>query len=357
MPLNLHFKKKKKGSKSDDSLQSFGAVPVPITETGEIEFEDDSLADLIDDDDDDSNESEGTTSKDDVVEEAMKNKSVLTFATRTGEASEQGVHGKNDDCARAGWWCNCFVISDGIGGAPDGDYMSRVGCGAALEAYEQYRDVEQAFTEGNLAALVVSQWIDNPNCGATLLVAALEGDKMRFAWCGDSVAYRLRDGVLSLLTSPERESGTNVLKTAIGYDPDLVPSTTEIDVQEGDRFLLCTDGVWSSFDKRGLLGELMHLMEEDDNAPLIASRICKEARRIGTDDASAVVVIIDRAETLSVTEPPKPSVVNSHTPPPAVDRDIDDLSCAITEKIPKAEDLQRVDSSEEVMKEDHGVLD
>ena len=58
--------------------------------------------------------------------EEVLTETVISYTMRSGAASEQGTHSRNDDCARAGWWCDCFVVSDGIGGAPDGDYMSRV---------------------------------------------------------------------------------------------------------------------------------------------------------------------------------------------------------------------------------------
>ena len=125
-----------------------------------------------------------------------------TLVVRSGSASNKGMHARNEDCVKDGWWCSCFVVSDGIGGAPDGDYMSRVACGAVVESYEESHDIERAFSFGNVAAITVSKWIDSPDCGATLLVAGLEGDDLTCAWCGDSVAYRLRDGEMLLLTEP-----------------------------------------------------------------------------------------------------------------------------------------------------------
>jgi serine/threonine protein phosphatase PrpC len=195
--------------------------------------------------------------------------------------------------------------------------MSRIACGAVLESFSKHHDIEQAFAAGNNAAIQVSKWIDNPDCGATLLVGALVGDKMKFAWCGDSVAYRLHGGVLSLLTPADRSANSNVLISAIGYDSDLKPLMTSSDVEEGDRFLLCTDGVWTVFEESGRLGDLMNLMVHGDNAPLIASKICSEARTNGYDDASAIMIIIDESvfEDDDLGLPASPSPIEK-TPPP-----------------------------------------
>jgi serine/threonine protein phosphatase PrpC len=253
-------------------------------------------------------------------EEGVLTETVISYTMRSGAASEQGTHSRNDDCARAGWWCDCFVVSDGIGGAPDGDYMSRVSCGAVLDSYETEPDILKAFDAGNMAALLVSKWIDNPDCGATLLVAAPENGRMEFAWCGDSVAYRLRDGAMTLLTPADRAGDTNMLVSAIGYDTDLEPLTASSDIKVGDRFLLCTDGVWTVFEQSNRLGELANLLNQGDNAPLIASKICSEARKDGYDDASAVVIIVDGSTMTSRVVPP--SNLNEQTPPPAIAEDI-----------------------------------
>lgn len=245
-----------------------------------------------------------------------------TFNFRSGAASEQGAHSKNDDCARSGWWCNCFAVSDGIGGAPDGDYMSRVSCGAALESYGEERDIVSAFKAANAAALQVSKWIDNPLCGATLLLAALDGDQMTFAWCGDSVAYRLRDGQLQQMTYPDREDDSNRLRSAVGYEESLEPLLAVSDVREGDRFLLCTDGVWTVFEETGRMDALADLMANGDNAPIMASMICMAAREDGYDDASAVFIMIDGMEPGTAfalpDAPAKPSVKTPAPKPPEV---------------------------------------
>ena len=45
---------------------------------------------------------------------------------------------------------------------------------------------------------------------------------MSFAWVGDSVAYRLRDGRLDLVTEVGRKSSkSNALDTAIGYERNI----------------------------------------------------------------------------------------------------------------------------------------
>ena len=95
------------------------------------------------------------------------------------------------------------------------------------------------------------------------------GDHCGILWVGDSRAYRLRDGVLAQLTrdhsqvqalvdaellAPEWAAGhalSNVLLRAVGSDTYLDVDGKIEQLRAGDRYLLCSDGLFREIDNGG----------------------------------------------------------------------------------------------------------
>ena len=210
---------------------------------------------------------------------------------RVGGASRTGARAENDDAYRIDGSAALIAVSDGIGGAPDGDVMSRVATGRCVEAYAEARDLLIAFASANRTVAHIARLLDSPDSGATLLAATFSNEGLRVAWVGDSVAYRLHNGVLGLITDVGRRGNTNVLESAVGYEDEVAPHVAECEVAPGDRFLFCTDGVWEPFEEVLGLGRLSGLLTDHDNAPMLAGAIVDEAVGHGTDNATAVVLL------------------------------------------------------------------
>lgn len=130
---------------------------------------------------------------------------VRDFMLVAASSSERGARLGNEDCAWYGDDCAC--LSDGIGGAPFGDVMSRLCCGAFDKAWKSALDavgdaagrwalgewcMYQAFVSVDAFVSKVSSCLGEGS-GATLVaVAACEGELM-FGRMGDSTAYVLCD--------------------------------------------------------------------------------------------------------------------------------------------------------------------
>lgn len=156
-----------------------------------------------------------------------------------------------------------FAVADGIGGHQGGEVASRL----ALETLEvlfkhgrgtladQLREANRAVFERSSRDAAVA------GMGTTLTAAVAEAGRLRLAHVGDSRAYLLRNGRLRMLTEDhtlvqrmvargeitEQEADVHphrsVLTRALGTEPDVQIDEGVLDAQDGDRILLCTDGL------------------------------------------------------------------------------------------------------------------
>ena len=208
-----------------------------------------------------------------------------------GSASKIGPRQQNDDYAAYSTRRDLFAVADGIGGAPHGDVAAKTSANVAVVEFECGLNIEEALLAANDAVMELSWWIKSRETGSTLLLAARDDDdcpnRLDFAWAGDTVAFLLRDNSFSLITTPHRVEGSNALTAAVGYDRAMPFDTASCELQDGDRILMCTDGVWEQLEAP----RLAELLATTDNAPWIAESITREAAEFGTDNATAIVLI------------------------------------------------------------------
>ncbi len=156
-----------------------------------------------------------------------------------------------------------FAVADGMGGHQGGEVASRL----ALETLEvlfkrgrgtladHLREANRAVFERSGRDAAVA------GMGTTLTAAVAEAGRLRLAHVGDSRAYLLRDGGLRMLTEDhtlvqrmvergeitEQEADVHphrsVLTRTIGTEPDVQIDEGVLDAQDGDRILLCSDGL------------------------------------------------------------------------------------------------------------------
>lgn len=207
----------------------------------------------------------------------------IAAATR----SERGQRDTNQDqvqVSREGprWLA---VLADGAGGHQGGAEASLRAVGHLHEALRwgladfsagtlaqavsaAHRDVLAAQRRGagleRMHTTVVVLWIDT------------ESGRALWAHVGDSRLYVVRRGALGLLTSDDSvvqrmvdaglltpqqalvHPNKNQLVAALGVEGDVEPHTPAqaMALQEGDAFLLCSDGWWGSLDEAGMLASL-----------------------------------------------------------------------------------------------------
>lgn len=174
-----------------------------------------------------------------------------------------------------------FVVADGMGGHAAGEVASRSAVDALLEAWRDgparpgLSDLRRAFRVANERVLALSATESGRRgMGTTLTALALTGTEALVAHVGDSRAYLLRDGTAAQLTADHsvvgelrrrrlvtddqarRHPDRSVLTRAIGADLMVNADLDRLATRRGDRFLLCSDGLWSLVETEELASEL-----------------------------------------------------------------------------------------------------
>ena len=144
------------------------------------------------------------------------------------------------------------------------------------------------------------------NMGSTLAVLLLGETDAVVAHVGDSRVYRLRDGLLrqltvdhSLLASIEAAGVTEVrrrdfghiITRAIGIDGSSEPDVVTVDVEPGDLFLLCTDGLTDEL-APSELGRILREVPTAAAGPALVDAALSAGSR---DNVTALVVAIPEA--------------------------------------------------------------
>jgi len=160
-----------------------------------------------------------------------------------------------------------LVVADGMGGHRGGATASRVTVDTIGEVFrsrsaEPHTLLHEAVEAANARVHGRSQEDPELRGMGTTAVCLLFSDGAAWvAHVGDSRAYRLRRGRMEALTSDHSVVGEmqrqgllseedaashprrNEILRSVGVEPRVKPDVTHVDVEEGDRFLLCSDGL------------------------------------------------------------------------------------------------------------------
>lgn len=210
-----------------------------------------------------------------------------------------------------------LMVADGMGGAAAGDLASAVavtrlraldqelsGAAAPPVGEDLLSRVTQRVHDAN--ELIADLAADNPaldGMGTTVTAAAFDGHDLAVVHIGDSRMYRLRRGsfvrvthdhswVQSLVdegrltpeqaaTHPHRSLLLRVLNGAPNNDPDI----GLVDAAEGDRLLLCSDGLCGLVDDE----DLDRMVAVPDRAAALAQLIAAAHAAGGSDNITIIL--------------------------------------------------------------------
>lgn len=199
------------------------------------------------------------------------------------QTSRQGGRKANED--RMGY---CYtrdsavlMLADGLGGHPEGEVAAFLAIETVAAMFQKMAQPELADVADFLGDAMMAAHLrilnyamdkgmhDSPR--TTLVVAVIQSGRVRWAHCGDSRLYLVRRRQLlvrtqdhsfversrSLQDTAPAEINRNVLFTCLGSPVKPIYSIAEpLVLQQGDRLMLCSDGLWSSLPEQDIVSEL-----------------------------------------------------------------------------------------------------
>jgi serine/threonine protein phosphatase PrpC len=214
---------------------------------------------------------------------------------RIGGCSETGSRSHNEDVvafgqtAHGAWYA---VLADGAGGHRRGEEAAQ----RAVRSIETLLvDVSVGYSPENLSQIVRLAHLELLNnqgsqeesermhCTIVVLWIAPGGERVLWTHVGDSRLYRIRHGSVDVVTSDDSvvqrmmEAGMirpdqmrdhprkNQLLAALGMTGEVEPHTVvrPVELQDGDAFLLCSDGWWDNVEPEFLAQGVMRASDPE----------------------------------------------------------------------------------------------
>lgn len=200
-----------------------------------------------------------------------------------------------------------WVVADGMGGHSRGDRASQ-SIIEALHTFEPLANpldsVDDLLSRLNQANDTCRQAAQGQVMGSTVAALYLHEDRGYVLWAGDSRIYRHRHGDFAQLTDDhslvqelhrlgeltadeaENHPSSNVITRAIGVADDIEVQVRQVDLEPGDRFLLCSDGLFKDVKSAEVEANLALPSPRQALDELIKLAL----RRGGTDNVTGIVV-------------------------------------------------------------------
>ena len=204
-----------------------------------------------------------------------------------------------------------FAVADGMGGAKAGEVASGLAAAALKETGTDGMGGEERVTqliqEANRRVFRrANEDREASGMGTTMTVALVEDGRVVFGHVGDSRAYLIREGSIEQLTddhslvaelvrsgrlTPEEAEAhpqRSVITRAVGTEPDVDVDTFTVEPEEGDLFLICSDGLTDMVDDATIIDAIERNREDLDEA---AKALVGAANRVGGEDNITVLLV------------------------------------------------------------------
>lgn len=232
-----------------------------------------------------------------------------------GGATDKGkVRTTNEDAFLVDMDLGLFAVADGMGGQAAGEVASHLALETLHEAVRSHSgdrsagEVLVAAVNAASAAIVAEAKADKRKArmGTTLTALWIVDDVAIVAHVGDSRLYRVRWGEVEKLTeddtavqellnvgavTPEQAANhpwAHILSQVVGREDALDVELRQLELEEGDRFLLCSDGFSDSLSDPRWLTTLSGRSPDESAAALVTRAVDLD----GKDNATAVVVVV-----------------------------------------------------------------
>lgn len=221
------------------------------------------------------------------------------------QVSRKGGREKNEDrmgyCYTRG--SGIFLLADGMGGHPQGEVAAQLTLQAISAMFQKEAQPELPDVAAFLASAVMAAhrqilrygiengMLDTPR--STIVAVVVQAGSATWIHCGDSRLYLVRQGELLTRTRdhsfleqrrtaaagvklPERIN-RNILFTCLGSPTKPVFDVTgPVALQQGDKLMLCSDGLWDSLSDADIVYHLGH-KPVDEAVPDLVEKALRKA--------------------------------------------------------------------------------
>lgn len=236
------------------------------------------------------------------------------------------VRAHNEDSVGVEAACGLVVLADGMGGYNAGEVASGIAVSVTtteiVQALRHASPIQMdAVSHEELAVSLVRDNIQKANAsifyaaqsqaqyagmGTTIVSALFYDNRVAVGHVGDSRLYRLRGDALATVTKDHSllqeqiDSGMisvadarfsknkNLVTRAVGVDAVVVPEVHVYEVQLGDVYLLCSDGLNDMVEDQDIESVLFAMQ---GNLPLAAEQLIQMANDNGGRDNVSVILV------------------------------------------------------------------
>ncbi len=212
-----------------------------------------------------------------------------------------------------------LAISDGYGGFSLGEIASKIAINHVekffklgeydqmyeeAEVLEPQRVIQELYTRINHVILSLAEK-ENRQVGCTLVSGFFNGSSVYIAAAGNSRAYLIRGGGIKKLTDDRTDptarvkldqlvseeslnmKGKEVYQNSLGSDITLRADIHHLKTQDGDIFLLCSDGLYSQIDEM----DIVHTVAETPTMQAFCNSLVEKANVAGGKDNITVTAL------------------------------------------------------------------
>jgi PPM family protein phosphatase len=236
------------------------------------------------------------------------------------------VRSHNEDSVSYDAACGLVVLADGMGGYNAGEVASGIAVSVVMTEIKHYleevrpEDTDPASGD-DMAVVLLRDNVQKANAsiyhaaqsqpqyagmGTTIVSGLFYDNRVAVAHIGDSRLYRLRGDVFESVTrdhsllQEQIDSGMiskedarnsknkNLVTRAVGIDAEVEAEVHVHDVQRGDIYVLCSDGLNDMVEDEDI-GSTVQMLQS--NLPLAASQLIQMANDNGGRDNVSVILV------------------------------------------------------------------
>ena len=210
---------------------------------------------------------------------------------------------------------NLWVVADGMGGHEAGEVASQLVVDVIRTQVEKFKledlnvsDIVKAIEDANKQLTEYSaQYLSNKTAGSTVTALFVKNERYYILWVGDSRAYLLRNSKLTQVSRDQSQVNdlidegmisveeaknhplSNVITRAVGVMDEVKVDIVEGDINTGDIFLLCSDGLTGELSDEEICLSLEPSSIIDSGMALMHSSLVRGAK----DNVTCILVKYD----------------------------------------------------------------